>query len=140
MTSSSRHLVTAFAAVLAADLAGGLLSVAAGVNTWAGAWGSHALLAAPVPMIAAQALLTWIAVTRSTRAVVAACVLLALACFVSVLSGFFDGGLGNDALTPALSAYQAFLLAVTGLLGVAAVRRALAQRTTTSGSRLRNAA
>jgi len=46
--------------------------------------------------------------------------LLALACGVSVASGFFDGGLGNDELTPALAAYQVFLLAVTGVTGVAA--------------------
>ena len=140
MPSTSRHLVTALAVVLLADLVGGLLSVAAGVNSWAGAWGSTALLAAPVPMIVAQAVLTWVAVTRGPRATVVACVLLALACFLSVVSGFFDGGLGNDALTPALSAYQAFLLVATGVLGVAAVRRALAQRTRTSASRPRNAA
>ena len=46
--------------------------------------------------------------------------LLALACLVSVASGFFDGGLGNDALSPALAAYQVVLLAVTGLTGLAA--------------------
>ena len=140
MPSTSRHLVTALAVVLLADLVGGLLSVATGVSSWAGAWGSTALLAAPVPMIVAQAVLTWVAVTRGPRATVVACVLLALACFLSVVSGFFDGGLGNDALTPALSAYQAFLLVATGVLGVAAVRRALAQRTRTSASRPRNAA
>jgi hypothetical protein len=140
MPTTSRHLVTALAVVLLADLVGGLLSVATGVNTWADAWGSTALLAAPVPMVVAQAVLTWVAVTRGPRATVVACVLVALACFLSVVSGFFDGGLGNDALTPALSAYQAFLLVATGVLGVAAVRRALAQRTRTSASRPRNAA
>ena len=42
-----------------------------------------------------------------------------------MVSGFFDGGLGNDALTPALSAYQVFLLVVTAVVGVLAARRAV---------------
>jgi hypothetical protein len=41
------------------------------------------------------------------------------------VSGFFDGGIGNDALTPALSAYQVFLLVVTAVVGALATRRAL---------------
>ena len=41
----------------------------------------------------------------------------ALACFVSVISGFFDGGIGNGGLTPALSAYRVFLLVVTPFVG-----------------------
>jgi hypothetical protein len=118
-------LVVAMAALVVTDLVGGLLAVAAGVNTWAEAWWTDALLAAPAPMIAVQVVLTLVAV-RSTRwfAVVAA-VLLALACLVSVVSGFFDGGLGNDELTPALSAYQIFLLAVTAVVGALAARRAV---------------
>jgi hypothetical protein len=54
---------------------------------------------------------------------VAAAGLLATACLVSVASGFFDGGLGNDALSPALSAYQVLLLTVTGAVGVLALVR-----------------
>ena len=46
-------------------------------------------------------------------------------CGVSVVSGFFDGGLGNDELTPALSAYQVLLLLVTGVVGVLAARQAV---------------
>src|SRR3954462_12522130 len=105
ITRHSRRLVIAMCALLAADLVGGLLAVAAGVNTWGEAWWSEALLAAPVPMIVVQVALTFVAVTSARWYAVAAAVLLALACLVSVVSGFFDGGLGNDALTPALSAY-----------------------------------
>ncbi len=132
ITSTSRTsrrvepIVPALVALLAADLVGGLLAVSAGVNTWGQAWGSKALLAAPVPMIAVQLLLTVLAV-RSTRwkaAVPAG--LLAAACLVSVVSGFFDGGIGNDELTPALAVYQLFLLAVTAVVGVLAARRAAA--------------
>ena len=51
--------------------------------------------------------------------------LLALACLVSVASGFFDGGLGNAALEPGMAAYQVFLLTVTGMVGVLAAVRAV---------------
>jgi hypothetical protein len=43
----------------------------------------------------------------------------------SVISGFFDGGLGNAALTPALSAHQVFLLLVTAVVAALAARRAV---------------
>jgi hypothetical protein len=124
-TRSARRLVIAMSALVVTDLVGGLIAVASGVNTWAEAWGSKALLAAPVPMIVVQALLTFVAVRFSGRRAGLASGLLSLACFVSVISGFFDGGIGNDELTPALSAYQVFLLVVTALVGALATLRAV---------------
>jgi hypothetical protein len=118
--STPRFLLTAMALLLVADLVGGLLAVASGVNTWSEAWGSKALLAAPLPMILAQVVLAVLAVRLRSRWAVLPAVLLALACLVSVVSGFFDGGLGNEELTPALSAYQVLLLAVTAVVGGAA--------------------
>ena len=108
------------------DLVGGLLAVRAGVNTWGEAWGPAALLAAPVPMIVAQLLLVWLATRRAGRGAAVAAALLATACLVSVVSGFFDGGLGNSELSTGLAAYQYFLLAVTAAVGVLAIRRAVA--------------
>jgi hypothetical protein len=116
-------LVPAMAGLVVVDVAGGLLAVGSGVNTWGEAWGGHALLAAPVPMIVAQLLLTAVAVRAPRRAAAAAAGLLAAACLVSVVSGFFDGGLGNDALGAGLAAFQALLLTVTGMVGVLALRR-----------------
>ena len=125
----SRRLVIAMCALVGTDLVGGLLAVSAGVNTWAEAWWTEALLAAPVPMIVVQVLLAFVAVASIRWFAVVAAVLLALACLVSVVSGFFDGGIGNDALTPALSAYQVLLLAVTAVVGTfAALRSAEALR------------
>ena len=43
---------------------------------------------------------------------------------MSVVSGFFDGGLGHDSLSPALVAFQVLLLTVTGVVGVLAAARA----------------
>ena len=122
------RLVVAMSVLVVTDLVGGLIAVAAGVNMWAEAWWTDALLAAPVPMIALQVVLTLVAVRSTGWVAVSAAVLLALACLVSVVSGFFDGGLGNDALTPALSAYQVFLLVVTAVVGVLAALRAVELR------------
>ena len=124
--SATGALRLAMGVLVATDVVGGVLAVRAGVNTWGEAWGPEALLAAPVPMIAAQLLLVWLATRRAGRAALVAAGLLAAACLVSVVSGFFDGGLGNDELTPALAAYQYFLLAVTSTVGVLAIRRAVA--------------
>ncbi len=117
-------LVLALAGLILVDLVGGLLAVASEVNTWGEAWGSKALLAAPLPMIGAQILLGVLSVRLEGRKAAVPAALLALACLVSALSGFFDGGLGNDELTPALAAYQTLLLAVTAVVGVLAARRA----------------
>ena len=123
--SVPRLLALAMGALLVVDLVGGVWAARSGVNTWPDAWGGHALLAAPAPMIAAQVLMTWMAVRgRSRRAAIPAG-LLALACLVSVASGFFDGGLGNAALEPGMAAYQVLLLAVTGVVGVLAAVRAV---------------
>src|SRR4051812_17478034 len=110
MDTTSRRLVAGMAALVLVDLLGGLLAVAADVNTWSEAWGGPALLAAPAPMIAVQVALTWIAAARRGRGAIAAAVVLALACLVSVISGFFDGGLANDSLDGPLVGFQVFLL------------------------------
>ena len=123
--SVARLLALAMVALLLVDLVGGLWAALSGVNTWADAWGGHALLAAPAPMIAAQVLMTWMAVRGRRRRAAIPAGLLALACLVSVASGFFDGGLGNAALEPGMAAYQVLLLTVTGVVGVLAAARAV---------------
>ena len=137
---TTRTLAGAVGVLLGTDLVGGLLAVGSDVNTWGGAWGSKALLAAPLPMIAVQVLLTWATVRGRGRGALVAAGLLATACLVSVVSGFFDGGLGNDELTSGLAAYQALLLTVTGAVGVLAlvrVRELVAQRSAQKPSRER---
>ena len=125
-TRRTPPLAVALACLLLTDLFGGLIAVASGVNDWSSAWGGSALLAAPLPMIAGQVVLTWLALRLRSRWAALPAALLVLACLVSVASGFFDGGLGNDALTPAHSVFQAFLLAVTGVVGLLAAARARA--------------
>ena len=120
-----RLLTLAMGTLLVVDLVGGGWAALSGVNTWPDAWGGHALLAAPAPMIAAQVLMTWLAVRGRRRRAAIPAGLLAAACLVSVASGFFDGGLGNAALEPGMAAYQVVLLAVTGVVGVLAAVRAV---------------
>ena len=124
--TSSRRLVVAMAVLVVVDLVGGLLAVNADVNTWGEAWSGDALLAAPWPMILAQVVLTWLAIRKDGRLAMVAAALLAVACLVSAISGFFDGGLGNDELSSGLVGYQVFLLAVTATVGVLAALRAVA--------------
>jgi hypothetical protein len=121
---SGRRLVGGLTVLVATDLVGGLTAVGAGVNTWGEAWGSKALLAAPLPMIAAQATLGWLAIRTEGRSAAVPAGLLSLACATSVVSGFFDGGLGNDALSGPLVGFQLVLLGVTGAVGVLAAARA----------------
>ena len=95
------------------------------VNTWGEAWGSKALLAAPLPMMVAQLVLAWLA-ARNLRPPVGlvAAIVLALACLVSAVSGFFDGGLANEELSGGLVAWQVFLLTATAVVGLLAIARA----------------
>ena len=137
---SARRLLACTAVLVLTDLVGGVIAVGAGVNTWAEAWGPAALLAAPAPMIVGQVVLAGVAaglVPRvSRRWAITAAGVLAVACLVSVASGFFDGGLGNSELTGGLVAYQLFLLAVTATVGGLAVARAVVLGRS-AGARLR---
>jgi hypothetical protein len=120
---SARRLVTGVCALLMVDVVGGLLAIANDVNSAGEAWSGQATLAAPLPMMVAQAALTVVAVCwRGAPAVVAAG-LLALACLVSGISGFFDGQLGKDGLAGWLVAFQVLLVTTTLVVGALAVHR-----------------
>ncbi len=124
MATVPRLLVATMGALLAVDLAGGLWAALSEVNSWSDAWGGQALLAAPLPMIAGQLVMTWWSVRGRSRLSAVPAGLLAVACLVSLASGFFDGGLGHAGLKPGMAAYQVFLLAVTGVVGALAAVRA----------------
>ncbi len=124
-TGSGRPVLLGTLALIVIDIIGGVIAVASGVNTWGEAWGPKALLAAPLPMMAAQLVLAGLA-ARNVRPPVGliAAVLLGLACLVSVISGFFDGALANDELSGGLFAWQVFLLTATTAVGLLAILRA----------------
>lgn len=119
------RLIGAVGALVALDLLGGVIAVVDRINSVRDAWGSAARLAAPWPMIAAQVILTCVAVGSRRRGTVAAPALLALACAVSAVSGFFDGGLADPRLAARHVAVQRVLIAWTAVVGVLAAERAV---------------
>lgn len=119
--TSGGPLATAFGLVLATDVVGGLLDVAAGRSDLASAWGSGATLCAPWPMIALQALTTVVVLVGGRRASRVAAGVLGAACLVSVVSGFADGQLARADLVPGEVAFQVGLLVLTATLGVLAL-------------------
>ena len=124
-TAGRRPVFLGTVALIVIDVIGGVLAVSSDVNTWGEAWGSQALLAAPLPMMVAQLVLAWLA-ARNLRPPVGlvAAIVLALACLVSAVSGFFDGGLANEELSGGLVAWQVFLLSATAVVGLLAIARA----------------
>ena len=120
-----RRLVLATGALLALDLVGGLLSVANGLNTVSGAWGPTATLAAPVPMMAGQALLAAAAARWPDRRGAAAAGLLAAVSVVSGISGFLDGQFAKQGLSAPMIGFQCLLVAATLTVSGLAVARLL---------------
>ena len=96
-------LIPAVSGLLVLDLVGGVLAIREGVNRAADAWGSRAVLAAPLPMMLAQAALA-VAGRGGGRRRMIASGLLAAACLISGMSGFFDGQLGRKGLPATLTA------------------------------------
>ena len=86
------------AALVAASLAGGAVSVAGGVNTWSTAWTSQATLAAPWPMLLAQAGATVAAAQPRHWPALIGSTVLGVSAAVSGISGFFDGQLARPDL------------------------------------------
>jgi hypothetical protein len=87
----------------------------------ASAWGREATLCPPYPVIAVYGVAVLV-ITRSARLPrLLPAVLLAAACLVSFLSGFFDGQLARADLSAVEVTFQARLLGVTALPGIAAL-------------------
>lgn len=121
---SSHRLGGSVAVLVLLDAVGGLVAISSGINRVGEAWGSKARLAAPWPMIAAQAGLTLLAVGQWRAVARGASVALGLACLVSAISGFFDGGVAAKGLAPRHVAFQIVLICWTALTGALAVNHA----------------
>ncbi len=120
LSAPSDRLIGAVVVLVGIDAVGGLTAIATGINEAREAWGSIARLAAPWPMILAQVLLTSLAVGPRRKVAIVASALLALACLVSAISGFFDGGMEDDRLSTGHRAFQWLLILWTALVGVLA--------------------
>jgi len=103
----------------ALSVIGAIISVASDLSaTFLDAMGPKGRLSIPLPMTVAQ--IAMAVAAGSSRRIVAmiGSGFVAASLFAGVISGFFDGGLANDDLTPGLVAYQALLLLVTAAVGV----------------------
>ena len=121
-------LVHAVLVVLLLDVVGAAWAVSSGVNSLAEAFNSNAKLAAPWPMILFQVLMTLAAWRAGRKAALIGSGLLALACLISAISGFFDGGLGAPGLSRAQVAFQYTLVSWTAVVGGLAVAHLRALR------------
>jgi hypothetical protein len=120
---SARAVGVAGAALVAASLVGGAVSVRAGVNTWSNAWSSEATLAAPWPMVLVQACATVAAVSPRRRPAIVGAALLGLTAAVSGISGFFDGQLGRSDLgTAYVVAQVGYVIVAWCAVAAAAIR------------------
>ena len=126
-------LVPAVLVLLLLDAVGGVWAVSSGVNTLAEALSSSAKMAAPWPMILFQVLMTLAAWRSPTRTATIAAGLLAFACLVSAISGFFDDGLGAPGLSRSQVVFQYVLVSWTAVVGVLAIARLRALRTANTG-------
>ena len=126
-----RQMLIGVAGLVLIDAVGGVVAIAADINTPAEAWSSKALLAAPWPMVIAQVALAGAAYRWHDRRGAAAAGLLSLACLVSAISGFFDGGLGNSKVPQSVAPVQWLLVGATAVVGVLAAR--VARRRWTRG-------
>ncbi|MGW2161809.1 hypothetical protein [Nonomuraea sp. NPDC001699] len=109
--------------LLAMDVIGALMAVAAGLNpTFLDALGPQARLSAPIPMMVAQVVLA-VGATRSRRGVaVPSAVLLAVAGVLAFVSGFYDGGYAAE-LTAGQRIYQIALVSAHLAVAVMAALR-----------------
>jgi hypothetical protein len=119
----ARATGVAGAALVGSSLLGGAASVLAGTNTWTNAWTADATLAAPWPMLLAQAAATVAAVQRRRSVAQAGSVVLGLTAAVAGISGFFDGQLGRaDLSTWHVAGQISYVVVASGTAVVAGLR------------------
>ena len=121
-------VVFAVLVLLLLNALGASWAISTGVNSPADAFSNSAKMAAPWPMILFQVLMTLTAWRASKTWAIAAAGLLALACLVSAISGFFDGALGAPGMTRGQVAFQYAFVSWTAVVGALAIARLNALR------------
>jgi hypothetical protein len=118
-------------AVLYGVLTLAVLSVAGAVISVAGdlspnlldAMGPHGRLSIPLPMMMAQVILAVAAGSRRRPVALIGSGLVAAALLAGVVSGFFDGGYGDDRLTTFERVYQVVFVSALAVVGIVAAMR-----------------
>ena len=120
----SRTVLHGVFALVAISVVGAVISVSGDLSPHLlDAMGPEGRLSIPLPMIVAQISLGVAASSCNRRFALIGSGLLAVALFVSVISGFFDGGYADDRFTAFERAYQLLLVAALTTVGVLAALR-----------------
>jgi peptidoglycan/LPS O-acetylase OafA/YrhL len=124
MRTTRRTLPVAVLALTTLSLLGAVVSVRGDLSAdYGSALGPDGRLSIPLPMSVAQLVLAVAAASRRRPVALAASGLVAVALLLGVVSGFFDGGYGDDALTGPQRTFQVgFVIALT-VVGVLAALR-----------------
>ena len=120
----SRTVLYGVLALVAISVVGAVISVTGDLSPdMLDAMGPEGRLSIPLPMIVAQISLGVAAGSCRRRVALVGSGLLAAALFVSVISGFFDGGYADDRFSAFERGYQLFLVAALTVVGVLAATR-----------------
>jgi hypothetical protein len=115
----NRSLIGCVAALVVVYLVGAAIAVDHGLNpTYLDALGPNGRLAAPIPMIVLQLVAVALAVSSRRGVALTGSAVLALACSIAVISGFFDGGYADSRLSPFDRVYQFTMIAGITVLAV----------------------
>jgi hypothetical protein len=99
--TTGRRLLLAVAALTCVNVVGVFFAVDSGlIESWGQAWGFDIVGFIPMPMVAVELVLAWLA-ARNVRPPVGrvAAITLSVICLISVLAGIFDGDMANEVST-----------------------------------------
>jgi hypothetical protein len=130
----SRAVLYGILAVAALSVGGAVISVAGELSpNLLDAMGPDGRLSIPLPMMVAQVLLAIAAGSPRRPVALIGSGLLAAALLAGVVSGFFDGGYGDDRLTAFERAYQVTFIGALAVVAVVASARFWRVLRSTSG-------
>jgi hypothetical protein len=120
----SRSVLYGVLTLAAISFGGAAISLAGDLSpTFWDAMGPEGRLSIPLPMVAFQVAMAVAAASRRRWLVLVGSGAIAVALLLGVISGFFDGGYGDDRMTAFERAYQVLLISSLVVVGVVAARR-----------------
>jgi hypothetical protein len=120
----SRSVLYGVLTLAALSVTGALISVASDLSpSLLDAMGPTGRLSIPLPMTVAQIALAFAAGSRRPPVALLGSGLVAVALLAGVVSGFFDGGYGDDRLTAVERGYQVGFVGALLVVGVVAAAR-----------------
>ena len=123
--TSSRRLLLAIVALIAANVVAVVLAVEAGLTERGKVWGFDILGFIPWPMVVVELVLAGLA-ARNVRPPIGrvAAIILSVICVISVLAGMFDGDMASESMTTGPFWLGVVLIVLQAGVGLLAVLRA----------------